>query len=479
MTIYEIRDPDAARHHLLCGLWLSRGAELTAERVSNTLGWASEVVSDGAPLPPLGFVADIGRLCMGAIRNPNPQAVQQIVELDNALVTRYEDYVLGKLHADMTFERGVDAVQRYEGRDRDRAIAYVLNALRRRCGFGGAMLSPAIIKGLADRNPHEVLAESRYAAEDEGWSSDLIEEFEDLIDAVRKTGESLGPEDIFELESGTALAEFGQRVALRQVLKAAAYLENGLPRQRPQPTPRQYSVATNILDEDSYPVGGFTSISNRGTMESLLRSELAYMDDSDESRPDIFDIKYVRDELLYYARDENQFFRRRLSFFFLLFPETVKARFKDGACSWQRIIFVMALLVTAVRKLTDWLSDDAIHFEVLFVTAGANSGEEMENERTLLETLLGDFIEKDLLKIEIVPETEVRDRLESHAKQSMCHVLSIGRSHPLATDLPIASQLQIDEPVPRVQMEDSILDVDDHGDRAWRWVAESLMRFWI
>ena len=61
---------------------------------------------------------------------------------------------------------------------------------------------------------------------------------------------------------------------------------------------------TRALDEDTYPVGGFTSISTRGSIESLLHSQLAYME-TDE-RPDLFDIKFLRDELLYYARDENQ-----------------------------------------------------------------------------------------------------------------------------------------------------------------------------
>ena len=37
-------------------------------------------------------------------------------------------------------------------------------------------------------------------------------------------------------------------------------------------------VPTRILDEDIYPVGGFTSLSNRGSIESLLHSQLAYME---------------------------------------------------------------------------------------------------------------------------------------------------------------------------------------------------------
>ena len=41
-------------------------------------------------------------------------------------------------------------------------------------------------------------------------------------------------------------------------------------------------------------------------------------------------MKFLRDELLYYSRDENQFLRRRRTFVFALFPDLVDARFKDA-----------------------------------------------------------------------------------------------------------------------------------------------------
>ncbi|MCA9173659.1 MAG: hypothetical protein KDB14_04160 [Planctomycetales bacterium] len=477
MTIYEIRDPDEARHHLLSSLWLGRGAPLTAERVDATLAWAEEIVSEGSPLPPLGFVADVGYAVGG--RRVEAAVVENPYELDSAVARRYEDYVLGKMAADMTFERGVDAVQQYSGRDRNRAIAYLANTVRQRCRFGGALLSSAVIKGLRELKGAEVLGQSQQVMEQAGWSEDLLEEWNDLIDAVRTTGDLLGPEDVFELESGTALAEFGQRVALRQVLQATALLEQGLPRQKPRGTPRRYSVATNIMDEDSYPVGGFTSISNRGTIESLLRSELAYMDD-DDNRPDMFDIKYVRDELLYYARDENQFLRRRLSYFFLLHPELVKSRFKDSDCSWQRIIYVLALLVLAVRKLTDWLSDDAIHFELLFLRGQPGSAG-LDDERSLLRTLLAEELSKGLVAIDEVGDEDVRSRLTFHARQSLCHVLSIGADKPLPSDLPVSSHLDLSESAPKLRLEEHLSDpgADHTGDDAWQRCAEVLMKFWI
>ena len=140
----------------------------------------------------------------------------------------------------------------------------------------------------------------------------------------------LAPEDVFELEHGTALAELGQRVALRQVLQAARRFEDALPARRVRPFAGRQEVPTHVLDEDTYPVGGFASISNRGSIESLLHSQLAYMEPESAARPDLFDVKFLRDELLYYSRDENQFLRRRRTFVIVLAPDLVQARFKDA-----------------------------------------------------------------------------------------------------------------------------------------------------
>src|SRR6185295_13454635 len=172
---------------------------------------------------------------------------------------------------------------------------------------------------------------------------ELIQEYEELVTAVRNTGDLLAGEDVFELEHGTALAEFGERVALRQVLQAAARLEATLPARRIRPLAGRQEVPTRVLDEDTYPVGGFSSLSTRGTIESLLHSQLAFME-TDE-RPDLFDIKYLRDELLYYSRDENQFLRRRRTFVLALYPDLVRTRFKDAELPWQRCVLWLGLLV--------------------------------------------------------------------------------------------------------------------------------------
>ena len=217
---------------------------------------------------------------------------------------------LGEALRRPSFERGADALLRYQGRDRIRGLAYLLGRMQDRTGYGGYILSPAVVKSLQQTPPQELLAEGRKSSNSAGCPG-IITEYEDLVTAIRSTGDLLAAEDIFELEHGTALAEFGQRVVLRQVLAAARELAAELPPQRPRPQPRREQVATRMLEEDAYPVGGFSSISTKGSIESLLHSQLALLE---ENRPDLFDIKYVRDELLYYSRDENQFLRQRRTY---------------------------------------------------------------------------------------------------------------------------------------------------------------------
>src|SRR5262245_39484916 len=147
--IYELRDTEAARCYLLQGLCLQRGQPARAEAVRPALEWALEIVSGGEPLPPLGFVTDVGHAAFGvasdAERDP---ASPTLSAFPPGLARTYEDCVLGKLFADASFERAADALRRYQGRDRVRGLAFLIHQFRQRAGFGGVHLSPAVIKAL-------------------------------------------------------------------------------------------------------------------------------------------------------------------------------------------------------------------------------------------------------------------------------------------------------------------------------------------
>lgn len=422
MQPLELRDPDLARSFVLQSLWLQRALPPTPESATRALMWAFELANAGEPVPPLCFVADVGHVALGMdMLVPSEQETLHIPGLPPGVARTYEDYVLGKLYADMSFERGADALCRYQGRDRDKGLAFLLHQFQQRADYLGVLLNPAILKSLLQETMSELLSEGWQSLERDCLLPELFQEYQQLIQCVRNIGEILGAEDIFELEHGTALAQFGQRVALRQVLRMADRFEQMLPHVRTMAMARRYDVPTHIMDEDYYPVGGFSSLSNRGTIESLLHSQLAFMERED--RPDLFDIKFLRDELLYYSRDENQFLRRRQSFLFGLYPDLTQARFKDAELPYQRIIMLLGFLVATVRRLTQWLSEDALVFEFCFLDHTPD--QPLAPEWELLEMIFREQMANGTVRLQVLRKEDWEAYCEAQAKRSMCRVMPI------------------------------------------------------
>jgi hypothetical protein len=476
----ELRDLEQARRYLVQGLWLQRVQPATATTVRPVLQWALELATNGYPLPPVGFVADVGHATFGQEQVHSPtHDTAGVPGFPAGLNRSYEDYVLGKLYTDWTFERAGDALRRYQGRDRARGLAFLLNQFRQRAGFPGVHLSPALLKRLLHDPAEQVLAEGWETMTRDGLLPLLPELYEALIAATRRIAEVLGSEDIFELEHGTALADLGQRVALRQVLHMAECLEAALPRRPVGPRSGRREVPTRVLDEDTYPVGGFSSLSTRGSIESLLYSQLAFMEK--EERPDLFDIKFLRDELLYYARDENQFLRRRRSFVFVFFPDLVQARFKDIELPCQRIVLLLALAVIAIRKLSEWLSTDALLFDLVFVEEKAPGP--LAAERGLLATLLREPIANGTVELADVPTAEdAGRRCAGRARRSLCQCLTMAAAdHDVQAEATVVTRLRLDSSCPVVYSGGALLPIADGEGlvECWARVLQDLFQIWV
>jgi hypothetical protein len=522
MNVYDIRDLDEARTFLQQGLWLQRVVPPTAETVKPALEWCLEVLARGNPLPPVGFVADLGHVAFDMDWEGKTARHKAVVpNLPASLLPTYEDHVLGKIYADWSFSNAAEALRRYkEGRDRNRGLAFVLNQFRERARFDGVEFAPGIIHALFDVPPDEVLRQGYESLSRDGLNPYLQWLYDSLIAAARGTAEVLAQEDLFELQHGTALDEEGERMALRQVLHAAQRLEEAVPRHRVRPLARRQEVPTRVLDEDTYPVGGFSSISNRGSVESLLHSQLAYIEDND--RPDLFDIKYLRDELLYYSRDENQFLRRRRTFVLAFFPDLIeRIRFKDAELPWQRGILLLAVLFVAVRKLTEWLSTDSLVFDVVFlVPDGQPRVFALQPEFELLTKLLReqlangtvafDFlfqvppgspadanapelaeilnglrekVSQGTLRFATVTSIDgLRELCVRRARRSLCHCLTICTGEQsLQADDTVVTQLQIDGPCPALANSGEVPLIPEGDDALETWGAalHQLLQRWI
>ncbi|HTU16720.1 MAG TPA: hypothetical protein VMG10_01550 [Gemmataceae bacterium] len=482
MSGYELRDSEEARRFVLQGLWWQRVVHPRASSVRPTLEWALEIASLGLDLPPTGFLADLGHVALGEpaalIASAPVSEVPPVPALPINLLRAYEDHVLGKLYADWAFSRASDSLRRYKGRDQARGLAFLFRRLAERSGFQGVRLSPGVLKAVLEAPTEEIHTQGWESLSRDELQAALTPQYEMLIAAARRTAEVLGPEDISQLERGTALRPEGEQLAERQVLRAAQQLEAGLPRHRLRPRARRMDVPTRILDEDTYPVGGFTSLATRGSVESLLHSQLAYMEK--EERPDLFDIKFLRDELLYYARDENQFLRRRRTFVFVFYPDLDQTRFKDRGPEYQRGVLLLALLHVIVGKLAEWLSTDALSFRFVFVVEGDK--DPLKPERDLLASLLLEEINNGSVQLLTEPESKLANLCASWARRSLCNALLMDvRPRELQASDATIHRLRIDGPRPALGDADSepIVPQGEDALESWSAVLQEILQGWI
>ncbi|HET6572965.1 MAG TPA: hypothetical protein VFG68_05130 [Fimbriiglobus sp.] len=478
MELVELRNLDEAREYVLQGLWLQRVVHPTAALVRPALEWALEIASGGQPLPPVGFVADLGNVAYGHDRGRPAKDQTEVPGWPHALARSYEDHLLGKVYADWSFERATDALRRYTGRDQAKGLAYVVKQVRERARLGGVELSPAVLRGMVPTPGEELLAQGYTSLTEKGPMPLLIGQYEALVRAARRLAEVLGPEDVIALEQRTALADMGQYVAHRQILQMTARLEARLPSRPPRPLAGRKEVPTRVLDEDQYPVGGYSSIATRGSIESLLHSQLAYME---SPGPDLFDLKFVRDELFYYSRDENQFLRRRRAFVFAFYPDLVAARFKDAELPTQRIVLALSAVLTLVRRLTEWLSTDALRFEVLFVRSGGDKP--LGDEAELLQLLLREPIERGAAEGRWVDgPAGVEQFLLGQARHSQVHCLTVSAELVrLDSAGVVVSRLTVDGPRPTLTDgggRDAEFDAEDAFDH-WAAAVVRVLELWV
>lgn len=471
-TAGEIRDSDLARALVLESLATTRLAQRGSATWQQGVRVALEVASHGAPLLPVGFLADLAHVLTAPVEEL-PAAPTLGMSTQPAWVQRYEDYVLGKLFADSSLERAASAVLRYQGREQDQAIAFVGEQIRQRAQLPGIVLSPGVLRLLAQM-PIERLVETVSQTPAAPEVADLQDQqYEQLIGGVRDVGDLLGGEDLFELEHRTAIAPAGERLALRQVLSARETLLEGVSRNPPRHAARAREVPTRLLDENAYPVGGFSSISTRGTIESLLHSQLAYMEPAGSERPDMFDIKFLRDELLYYARDENQFFRRRRTFLFVLLPELLNIRVKDQGLPYQRLVLTLGIILAAIERLLAWLGDEALTFQVLLLEDATRS---LAREADLMRLVLREQIANGTASVEFVPRSELHARAQAAARQSLCQMMLLGlKERRVDGGEASTTQIVLDRATPTIVDQQTAWHSEATALEAWREALQKLL----
>lgn len=478
MEPIELRDLDAARDFVLQSAMLQRVGEPRSGGLRAALEWSLVIAASGQPLPPVGFVGDLGQILCGSECDWRPRRRStDPVGLPAGVARAYEDLVLGHCVIDESLARAGVVIRRLDERQRGRGIAFVVQQFRERSPFGGVLLSPGVIKTILELADADLVQRGWSSLRAGGMMPMIADLYAGLIAAIRRRGEVLARADVFELERGTALAELSQRIALRQLLALTSQFVGAMTdAPRPRALPRE--VPTHVRDDDVYPVGGFASISNRGSIESLLHSQLAYMESEAERRPDLFDVKFLRDELLYYSRDENQFWRRRQRFVFVFAADLVRSRFKDPELPAQRVICLLAWACAAVQTLTNWLSTDSLQFEFYFPSVGDE--QPLAHERALIELVFHDMIHHGNLRCKSLADTApILDAVRDPASAVGRHVVLITAGTVKPGERRGHDTLVVDGARPRL-VNGSAQSGDDGGDpmEAWRRTLSGLLANW-
>lgn len=400
------------RRDLAAHGWLCAGAGLVRmERVDPAAlrTWTPALVAtlaEAGALPPIGVVADLGGLLRhGTARTPGGAAPAD-ARLRAAL-RGWDDHVLGRLLGDPLLDALADAFAGLPPARRADAVGLFASILLSRLGFRGMAVPAALVRRTLDRPGQEVLDAGLSVLRGEPDEVvALADAYERLVAASRRTGALLVPADRFVIANLERLAGLAQRLALAQVAEAVEALGRDVPR-RIRGTSRRGPAPSRVHEESSYPIGGFSAISTLGSIENLVTSELVYMDAGQEPggtapEVDLFDVRWAQGELLYYARDEGLAVRERRAIALVLDPDLDAARFRDPGADWQRLVGVLAIVVLAVQRLIDLLTEQDLQIRV--VTPPRTDGvAPLAAEAGLLELLLADPIARGVVAVVTEP----------------------------------------------------------------------------
>lgn len=358
-------DSQRAADFVSAALLLARGPVHTATWSALAFEALESTYGERPLLPAPTLVFDLTVLLQGERLAPvHPTAPLPVREALRA----YEDHVLARLTADRRWVRVAEGVVAAPKEHKAAAVAMVATQVLSRLGVeGGSGVSQAVVRRLATQPLGDLLERGRVALEEPTLGARVAEGLQVLAKGARRTREVLSDAEVFVVENIGSLKSLGARVALTQLATAAQVVEERLPARLRGHVFEDGDAPTALEEDSAFPVGGFSSIATVGSLENLVTSELIYMDDEGAARPDLFDVRFVEGELLYYARDESVAVRKRRRVVLVLDPSLAGARVLDPKATYQRLVWLLGTLTALLRKMSEWFDTEALTFELVFV----------------------------------------------------------------------------------------------------------------
>jgi hypothetical protein len=366
-------------------IYASGSGEGRDASVPAALRWLRAIWDAGDDHLPLGLVHDLGHLLLQGhrFRFASARDLGTWPADERAARLAYEDRVLGRWAIDPS---AVEAHVILAGLRADHREAAVAHALR-------AALSRRLrdVPGLARGNPahlravgaEALLVPSPPPPEWIAWAFSQL----DRVPQKLVLGHLFSPEDLWEIAHLPQLPTESSRLSLREIHGAAARIgavkaETALAMQR-----RAREVPVDRDTSDHYPAGGFDAISTRGSFESLVRTEVSYVGVPAVGRIDLFDLRYVEGELLYYTRDESPLLDARREVL-LVIDRPAELRHKVPLLSAQTLVIAQAIALVVQADLVSLYGPHGSKVVLLFRAPSDEDRAVAAEERALLSLAL-------------------------------------------------------------------------------------------
>jgi hypothetical protein len=299
-----------------------------------------------------------------------PEYTDQAVAFDEAEAATLRDYrehVLAKLAESRRTSSLVDSFRALSAHDKQDAFAMLLRALLQRAQVAAPFsTSTRVVEQIfRDRLAGRTSVESDRSLSREqthAASERVFDFYRSLTAALRPKRELVSEWDLYCVRNVSRLRALSAKVFLQQLFEASASLRPLLfARAR-----RDHFGSELQRDDGAFPLGGYATLSNRGSLENLVPSELSMFDVKVEDGISMFDVRWFERELLYFDRDDATAPRKVRRFRFVWSDPSGLSRFRDEGARFQRLIysFASAWLLFALGRR--YLGQAAIHIDCTF-----------------------------------------------------------------------------------------------------------------
>lgn len=291
-----------------------------------------------------------------------------------------------------------------------RMLELILTPILKAGGYPGApLIDPVLLRELSlsgELRPDE-FAEAYEERAGEGALTQALGSSLEVFFAHRGTGRALSAADLSEVEHWSAFRKRAQRLAGRRIVAAAeaypAVDPTGVKVQEEE------EAETELPDSGYYPEGGYAELTNRGPIENLHPAELVYMREDpfgDDPDPpiDLFAIRILENEALFFQRDSGQLRRTRRTVHLAVAPDQ-GLRLKLKWHSEALAVYVYGFLVRLIEDLSAIFPRDALRVEMHLLATAGPARDRAEADRELLAVLLRHEIARGAAKVSLASES--------------------------------------------------------------------------